>query len=99
MSERLRQAYQDKHDREIILRVREKNKVHNLRMMKAGMEYIARHRQKPPCGHCGKGDKLEFIETPEYMHYGKIVCARCKSIGAPQGSFCYWVPYPIGEGN
>jgi hypothetical protein len=35
------------------------------------------------CGH----DKTQVILTPEYVHYGKLVCSEC-------GSFIKWVSDP-----
>ena len=38
------------------------------------------------CKRCGSDD-TEFVVTPEFTHYGKIVCNQC-------GAYQRWVPYP-----
>lgn len=38
------------------------------------------------CKWCSN-DKLDFIETPNLIHYGRMDCKHC-------GRFCYWVKDP-----
>jgi len=93
MSERLRQAYLKRHLRELSKKVREKNKDHLERMELAGELFNARHdTQDDVCGIHGS-DGIEFVETPQYMHYGKIVCRLCSGV---DGRYIRWVPYPMG---
>jgi len=41
------------------------------------------------CPRCG--GELTFVETPELVHYGKVVCSKC-------GRFIKWVTSPQKEG-
>jgi len=38
------------------------------------------------CKWCGN-EKLKFVETPNLVHFGKMICQHCNK-------FCYWVRNP-----
>lgn len=93
MSDRLIMAYEHKHAKEIAKRVAEKNKAHLERLRRAGELYKARHHMEDDvCPKCGRADTIGFVETPEFIHYGKMVCLRCKK-------YLRWVAYPMGIGR
>lgn len=94
MSERLRKAYEAKWRKEIAKRIEEKNKEHLDRQREAGRLFNARHgTEDDVCPKCRKSDSIEFVETPEFIHYGKMVCLRCN------GKYIRFVPYPMGIGK
>jgi len=96
MSGRSRLVYLKRHQLDLSRKMREKNKGHLARMEEAGRLFNARHgTQDDVCGKHGRAG-IEFVETPQYMHYGKIVCKLCASAGAPDGLYIRWVPFPMG---
>lgn len=108
MSDRLIQAYLNKYEREVRERVMNLpwNKEHMAKMHKAGEKYKKCHpgfeEDTCPdiCTNCGKSDRIEFVKTTDLIHYGKLVCRRCKSRGAPEGKYVRWIPYPMrGKAN
>lgn len=93
MSERLRLAYLNKYRLELSIKLREKSKEHLTSMEAAGGLFNARHEiQGDVCEKHG-GAGIVFVETPEFIHYGKMVCQICTGEG--RGGWIRWVAFPV----